>query len=84
MEVCPENLPCPDELVMLGLGPEALAPHDVLQGGEAIPNFDLQLAYALKHRRYSLFTQIMKFIFLILCAFAVAAATVMFFYAILY
>ncbi|KAM7535546.1 hypothetical protein Aperf_G00000103884 [Anoplocephala perfoliata] len=26
--VCPENLPCPDELVMLGLGPEALAPHD--------------------------------------------------------
>ena len=77
-------MPCPDELVTLGLGPEALAPHDVLQGGEATPTFDIQQAYALKHRRYSLFTQVMKLVFLMLCVFAVVSATIMFLYAILY
>ncbi|KAM3172129.1 hypothetical protein ACTXT7_015184 [Hymenolepis weldensis] len=81
VEVCPENVPCPDELVTLGLGPEALAPHDVLQGGEAQPNFDLQRAYTLKYRRHSLLIQVLKFIFILLCAFAVVSATIMFLYA---
>ncbi|KAL5964570.1 Protocadherin Fat 2 [Taenia solium] len=84
VEVCTENLPCPDEMVMLGLGPEALAPRDVFQGGEAQPNFDLQLACALKRRWYSLLTQVLKFVFFLLCAFAIVSATTMFAYAVLY
>ncbi|KAL5108598.1 hypothetical protein TcWFU_002343 [Taenia crassiceps] len=84
VEVCPENVPCPDELVMLGLGPEALAQQDVFQGGEAQPNFDLQQTYALKRRRYSLLTQVLKFVFLLLCAFTIASATIMFAHAVLY
>lgn len=67
---------------MLGLGPEALAPQDVFQGGEAQPNFDLQQAYALKRRRYSLLTQVLKFLFLLLCAFAIVSATIIFAYAV--
>ncbi|KAH9284082.1 hypothetical protein ECG_02476 [Echinococcus granulosus] len=84
VEACPENLPCPDELVMLGLGPEALAQQDMLQGEEAQPNFDLQQAYALKRRRYSMLTQALKFVFLLLCAFAIVSTTIMFAYAVLY
>lgn len=82
--VCPENLPCPDELVILGLGPETLAPHDVLQGGESQPNFDLQRAYALEYRRHSLMTQFIIFVFLLLCAFAIVSATIMFSFAVIY
>ncbi len=84
VEMCEKNLPCPDELVILGLGPEALAPQDAMKGGEARPNFELQQIGALKKRRYCLFTQVLKFMFMLFSAFAVASATIIFAYALFY
>uniref|UniRef100_A0A183TBK6 EGF-like domain-containing protein n=1 Tax=Schistocephalus solidus TaxID=70667 RepID=A0A183TBK6_SCHSO len=83
IEACEGNLPCADELMILGQGLEALVPQDGAYA-DAKPNIELQRKSTYRKRRYRLFTSLVKLMVAFLAIFAVTAATIIPLYVLLY